>query len=155
MTVDRDVREVCVGAAGRRVTETDLRDIVSRCKSWRGVLRAVGLSSTRAGRTLRARADAWGIDYTHFGHQHGGPRSLGDVVAQSRSWAEALERLGYSSNSGSARANVRRQCRALAIDCDHVDEPVAVEPCFDEPVDLVRLREAGTYLVAGQFALRG
>lgn len=148
-------REVRVGAAAQLVTEDDLRDIVSRCRSWRGVLRAVGLTGTGVARTLRASADAWGIDYGHFGYQHGGPAELRQVLTESRSWKDVLARLGYAADSGSARANVRRQCRAQGVAFDHLDGGVPVEAAFGHPVDLARLREAGGYLVAAACALRG
>ena len=148
-------RAVLVGASGTRVTENDLRAIVARCRSWRGVLRAVGLTGTSVGRTLRAKADAWGVDYSHFGHQHGGPAHLRQVVTEGRRWTEVLERLGYSADSGSARANVRRQCRAQGIDCGHLDRRAPAQTLFTGPREHARLREAGGYLVAAACALRG
>lgn len=148
-------REVLVGASRARVTEEDLRAVVSECRSWRGVLRAVGLTGTSVGRTLRAKADAWGIDYNHFDHQHGGPVELQRVVTEGRRWTEVLERLGYSVDSGSARANVRRQCRAKGIDCSHLDRPAPAKTLFSGPAELARLREAGAYLVAAACGLRG
>jgi hypothetical protein len=113
------------------------------------------MTGTGVARTLRSRADDWGIAHTHFGYQHGGPADLRQVVTEGRSWAEVLARLGYAAGSGSARANVRRQCRAQGVAFDHLDGPVAAETIFSRAPEPERLREAGAFLVAAACALRG
>jgi hypothetical protein len=151
----REARAVQVGAAARLVSEDELRTVIRSAKSWRGVLRAVGLTGTGVARKLRASADEWGVDYGHFGYQHAGPAALREAVTGSRTWTEVIARLGYAVDSGSARASVRRQCRLQQVAFDHLDDGAPSETPFSRPVDLSWLREAGGFLVAAACALRG
>lgn len=139
------------------VTEEALRRAVQTCRSWRGVLRSLGLGSPRTGRQLRAFCDQRGIDHSHFGSRSWTDEQLRECFGGARSWADLTRGLGYAEDSGSARATVRRHLARLGLDADRLSaplEPLVGDP-LNRPVDLVHLRSAGTYLVAAACALAG
>lgn len=136
------------------VTPTALASAVAESRSWRGVLRSLGLTSTRKGRQMRAYCDATGLDYSHFTTRTWDRADLPGAVASSRSWAELFDRLGIAPDSGSARAQIRRYCSGRGIDLRGVEGPEEVGD--DVPrCDLARLRSAGGHLVAAYCVLAG
>lgn len=159
MTTPGGHREIRVGAVKKRVTEDDLRSLVAQTGSWRGVLRSIGLRGTGVASKLRAQADEWGIDYSHFGG-HDEPR-LRQVVEASATWTEAMLGLGYSEHSGSARATIRRRARKAGVRTEHLDSP---SPSHGLPLDSIfdavrpnaeHLRRAAGYMVAAACEMHG
>ncbi|MFP5220091.1 MAG: group I intron-associated PD-(D/E)XK endonuclease [Actinomycetes bacterium] len=133
-----------------------LVDAVARSRSWRGVLRSFGLTSTHKGRQMRTWCDAAGIDYSHFATWSWDRRALRTAVETSTSWPELIERLGIGADSGSARSSIRRRCLEQGIDLAGV-ESTAPSPADDvmPRCDLSRLRSAGGHLVAAYCTLAG
>jgi hypothetical protein len=109
------------------VPDERLRLAVGRARSWRGVLRGLGLPESASGtaRRLRRRADELGLTYDHFAYQR--PRwtssELEGAVTTSMSWQQVMQRLGYAPASGSARESVRRMCARHAIETAHLEHP--------------------------------
>jgi hypothetical protein len=152
VTIDRP--EPFPSGIPRNIPEAELRAAVVASRSWRGVLRALGYTSPRLGRELRAACDQLQLDYSHFGPDEA---ELARAVATSTSWAEALRKLGYAPGSGSARSTVRRRCARAGVDLSHLETTVAgpftsivpVAPRDDH------LRAAGPYLIAAALTLAG
>lgn len=137
------------------VTEEALAAAVAGNRSWRGVLRSFGLTSTHKGRQMRAYCDAAGIDYSHFTAPSYDRTALVTAVAASRSWSELTAALGIAPDSGSARATVRRRCSLYGIDLSGI-EGSAPAPVDELPrCDIARLRSAGGHLVAAYCVLAG
>jgi len=134
-----------------------LREAVRTEKSWRGVMRRLEYTTSRTGRVLREICDEHQIDYSHFRLIGPDDGALAATVPAARSWSEALERLGYAPDSGSARATVRYHCRRLGIDTTHLRlprvAPTSAQDLF-KPHHL-HLRAAGPYLVAAALTLAG
>lgn len=139
------------------VSSDELRAAVAATRSWRGVLRYVGLTSPRYGRRFQRACDDLGIDYGHFRNRAFDDDQLRDVLATAESWPEALQRLGYAEESGSARATIRRHAVRLGLDVARLSAgpaPTSASP-FAAPPEQARLREAGAYIVAAACALVG
>ena len=141
----------------RPVELAALRAAVSAERSWRGVMRRLGFTTTRTGRVLREICAEYGIDHSHFRLVGPDDASIQRVVPAARSWPEALQQLGYAPDSGSARATVRKHCRRLGIDTTHLRLP-RVAPTSDRDQfapQPVHLRAAGPYFVAAALTLAG
>lgn len=134
-----------------------LRIAVAQNRSWRGVLRTLGLTAPRAGRLLRARCDAEGIGYAHFSSRSWTDAQL-RAAAPAADWTALLAALGYAADSGSARATIRKHAVRLGLDLHHL-EPAGgrreVADAFCAQPQLDHLRAAGSYLVAAACALAG
>jgi hypothetical protein len=141
----------------RPVEIAALRAAVSSQTSWRGVMRCLGFTTSRTGRVLRDICDEIGIDYRHFRVIGPGDASLTRVVPAAGSWSEALGQLGYSPDSGSARATVRKHCRRLGIDTSHLSLPESpAQPLSGAFTPrLENLRAAGPHIVAAALTLAG
>jgi hypothetical protein len=98
---------------------------VASCRSWRQVLLKLGLSPNRHARRLRDRCDEWGIDYGHFRYHVFTDEQLAEVLGSAGTWAEALSRLGYTADSGSARATIRKHARRLGLSAPEFAGPAA------------------------------
>jgi PD-(D/E)XK nuclease superfamily protein len=141
----------------RAVDVTALREAVRTERSWRGVMRGLGFTGSRTGRVLREVCDELGIDYAHFRLVGPDDELIARVVPATRSWSEALERLGYARASGSARATVRKHCRRLGIETSHLLVPDVPDPTKTGTFSprLGHLRAAGPYIVAAALTLAG
>ena len=138
----------------RAVTVADLRSAVAGERSWRGVMRALGFTTSRTGQVLKQVCEELGIDYGHFWGQPPQVDLIEKAVRASTTWAEAMDRLGFAPLSGSARATIRRRCELLGIDvsglAQHLSAPAGVRPLLPQPG---QLRHAGPYLVAAALTL--
>jgi hypothetical protein len=108
-------------------TEAEARAAVAAAQSWRAALSALGVEYHGKNiNTLRRWAEEWGIAVDHLSDRRGPPReSYGDAdlrgaIATSRSWAEALRRLGYCPSGGNWRT-LRKRTAALGLSTDHFD----------------------------------
>lgn len=134
-----------------------LRDAVRENRSWRGVLRALGLVASRPARHLQDECDRIGIDYSHFGSRSWSDEQLREALSEAASWGQLLRALGYAGDSGSARATIRKHAVRLGLDATRLTErptPDRADPFVAEP-DLKHLRSAGAFIVAAACALRG
>jgi hypothetical protein len=119
-------------------------------------MRALGFTTSRTGRVLKAACDELGIDYSHFHRSTLDGQPVADIIRRSSSWPEVLERLGFARGSGSARATIRRHCEVHGID-------VSGLRCAETPSSDVfelaprpeQLRHAGPYLVAAALTMAG
>jgi hypothetical protein len=84
-------------------------------------------------------------------------KPVADVIRTSKTWSEALERLGFAPGSGSARATIRRHCLEQGIDVsglrrDSSAAPGSIWALTPRPE---QLRYAGPYLVAAALTMAG
>lgn len=129
---------------------------VESCRSWRQVLVKIGLSPNRHARRLRELCDEWGISYAHFRYHAFSDEQLRDVLSSATSWPEVITRLGYAEDSGSARGTIRKHARRLGLDLESLAAGTRSKaPLLPLQPDLLHLRQAGAYLVAGAFTLAG
>jgi hypothetical protein len=110
-------------------TEEQARSAIQGAKTWKEVLRKldVGYHGKNI-RVLRKWADRWGISTAHLSDSRGRkgrtpPYSEEDAraaIAASRSWAEALRKLGYCPTGGN-QPILRRRVEEWGISTDHFD----------------------------------
>lgn len=143
---------------GRSYTDQGLREAVADNHSWRGVLRALGLSATSSAaiRSVRQRADELRCDYSHFrGQRTWSERELADAVASARTWHEVADRLGLAG--GSSQTTIRGHVARLGIDASHL-RPPSPRPdgqAIEREPSREHLPRAGSLLAAAWFALCG
>jgi hypothetical protein len=139
------------------VTEDQLREAVASNRSWRGVLRTLGLKSSSFGPKLRNACNELDIDYSHFGSIVATDRRLRDVISSSPDWPTALASLGYAKGSGTARATVRKHCVRLGIDTSHLMQQRTAGASLVDGLAPKRqhLRDAGPYLALFAFNAAG
>lgn len=143
---------------GRRsYSDAELAAAIARSRSWRGVLRALGLTATSSAamRSVRRRADEIGLDHGHFtGQRRWMDEELRAAVAAGKSWTDVLDRLGLAG--GSSHTTIRGHAIRLGLDIDHLDarRPVT-EPVPGMTPDVSLLPRAGSLLAAAWFALCG
>jgi hypothetical protein len=129
---------------------------VESCRSWRQVLVKLGLSPNRHARRLRDRCDEWNIDYSHFRYHVFTDEQLVEVLGSAATWAEALSRLGYTADSGSARATIRKHARRLGLPApEFAVGPVATGGTISLTPLRSQLRSAGPMLIATTCLLAG
>lgn len=141
----------------RRYSDSQLIEAVRVSRSWRGVLRALGLSATSAAamRSVRAHADRLGLDYSHFtGQRRWTDQQLGTAIASARSWAQVSEKLGLAG--GSSTTTIRGHAVRLGLDTTHLASPRTPRP----PTAVMRpqranLARAGSLMAAAWFELCG
>jgi hypothetical protein len=141
------------------IPDAELEMAVRQARSWRGVLRNLGLpaSGSHSLRRARIRAEALGLDVSHFtGRRTWSDNQLREAVASSDSWTAVVSRLGLSS-AGSSTATLRSRALALGLRTDHLQIRVTelVHHPFQQPSDPANLRKAGPMLGAAWFMLRG
>lgn len=143
----------------RTWTDEQLRRAVSSQKSWRGVLRALGLKATSGGSIVvaRRRAEALGLDTSHFsGPRRWSDQELVDAVSESHTWKVVADRLGLAKDR---RTQLRLKGHGvrLGLDTSHLETSEQTRPTVDNlvrPADLSELRNAAPMIVASWFALR-
>lgn len=142
----------------RSYTDERLVQAIKGCHSWRGVLRALGLSasSSAAIRSVRQQADALGCDYRHFrGQRSWSEDQLRSAVATASSWQDVADALGLIG--GSAQPTIRGHAARLGIETGHLAPP-SREPggATDRYVpSSTHLARSGSLLAAAWFTLRG
>ncbi len=149
------------GSGHRRWTDEQLRDAVASAHSWRGVMRALGITVTAAGslKCARQRAAELGLDTSHFrGQRRWSDVQLRQAVQEASSWAEALERLGVTDH-GEYRSTVKRHAARLGLDVSHLspssgDRPSTIE-MFAVAPDPAALGKAARTIAVTWFTLRG
>ncbi|WP_182349481.1 group I intron-associated PD-(D/E)XK endonuclease [Tomitella gaofuii] len=141
---------------GRTYTDDELADAIDVSRSWRGVLRELGLLATSAGamRSVRANADRLGLDYAHFcGQRRWADGRLQSAVAEAESWTDVVDILGLQS--ANAVPMVKAHAARIGIDVDHL--AAQADDCVmghDRP-RMNYLSRAGSLLAAAWFTLCG
>ena len=141
----------------RRYSDAQLVDAIRASHSWRGVLRALGLSATSAAamRSVRLHANRLELDYSHFtGQRRWTDPQLVAAIASATSWAEVAQTLGLAG--GSSTTTIRGHAVRLGLDTAHLAAPRNPQP----PVGFMRpqqtnLPRAGTLMAAAWFELCG
>lgn len=141
----------------RHYSDSQLIDAVQASRSWRGVLRALGLAATSAAamRSVRAHADRLRLDYSHFtGQRRWTDQQLAAAIASATSWAQVSEKLGLAG--GSSTTTIRGHAVRLGLDTLHLTPPRKPQT----PIDLmspqrVNLPRAGSLMAAAWFELCG
>jgi hypothetical protein len=111
-----------------RYAEADARAAITGAGSWRVVLHALGVGYHGKNiNTLRRWAKRWGIPIDHLPDRRGrnrksnyGDADLRVAIANSRSWAEALRRLGYCPSGGNWKT-LKKRTAAIGVSTDHFD----------------------------------
>ena len=141
------------------VTEVRLREAVAISRSWRGVMRTLGLKSSSDGPKLRNACNELDIDYSHFRSILATDARLREVLTSSADWPTALAALGYANGSGTARATVRRHAARLDIETDHLassaPRDAVVTPLDGLRANLANLRHAAPYMMLASLTLLG
>jgi hypothetical protein len=100
--------------------------------------------------------DQWRIDYSHFRYHVFTDEQLVEVLRTATSWAQALSRLGYAEDNGSARATIRKHARRLGLPAPQFAiAPAVSEGAPDLTPRAAHLRSAGPMLVAAMCTLAG
>jgi hypothetical protein len=140
-------------------SDTDLTHAVAKSRSWRGVMRELGLCVTSAGsiRVVKRRAAALGLDTSHFtGQRTWSDAALKRAAAHAYSWDELLASIGIKARSGDERVRVKAHAVRLGIDLSHlIDQSPETNLHPSLKPALSNLRQAATSLAASWFALRG
>jgi hypothetical protein len=140
-------------------SDTDLTHAVAESRSWRGVMRELGLSVTSAGsiRVVKRRVAALGLDTSHFtGQRTWSDAALKRAAAYAYSWEELLAAIGIKSRSGDERVRVKAHAVRLGLDLSHLIDQSTETSCQPTLTPaLGNLRQAATSLAASWFALRG
>jgi PD-(D/E)XK endonuclease len=141
----------------RRYSDAQLVEAIRTSHSWRGVLRALGLSATSAAamRSVRIHANRLELDYSHFtGQRRWTDQQLAAAIASATSWTEVAETLGLSG--GSSTTTIRGHAVRLGLDTAHLATPRNPQP----PVGFmcpqqINLARAGSLIAAAWFELCG
>jgi hypothetical protein len=144
---------------GKRTwSDSQLTSAVAVARSWRGVMRELGLCVTSAGsiRVVKLHAARLGLDTSHFsGQRRWSDAQLRRAVAYAYSWPELFRDLGLLG-SGDDRTRVKAHAARLGLDLRRLDGPdfdTASGPVFKP--DIKHLREAGTAIATMWFLLCG
>jgi hypothetical protein len=141
----------------RRYSDSQLVEAIRASRSWRGVLRALGLSATSAAamRSVRMHADRLGLDHSHFtGQRRWTDQQLITAIASATSWTQVADTLGLAG--GSSTATVRGHAVRLGLDTAQLAPLRKPQP----PAGLmlpqrVNLARAGSLMAAAWFELCG
>jgi hypothetical protein len=141
----------------RSYSDADLAAAIARSRSWRGVLRELGLvaTSSSAMRSVRRRADELGVDYGHFsGQRRWTEQQLREAVGAAASWAQVPGLLGMADES--SKTTLRGHAIRLGIDISGL-EPAKPPPSgvVTMTPDPANLRRAAPLSAAAWFLLCG
>ena len=142
----------------RTWSDAQLVSAVAASKSWRGVMRELGLCVTSAGsiRIVKRRVAKLGLNTSHFtGQRRWSDAQLRRAVASSYSWPELFLELGLHGNADD-RTRVKAHGARLGLDLSRLDgraKGAGARPEFKP--DMKHLREAGTSIAAMWFLMCG
>jgi hypothetical protein len=142
----------------RTWSDSQLVYAVTKSRSWRGVMRELGLCTTSAGsiRVVKRHVTRLRLDTSHFtGQRRWSDAQLRRAVARAYSWPELLLELGLSGNLDD-RTRVKAHAVRLGLDLSRLQAPQVTEIIPEDlKPDIKRLREAGTTAAAMWFLLCG
>lgn len=143
----------------RTWTDSQLGAAVARSRSWRGVMRELGLDSTSAGavRVVKRHASRLALDISHFtGQRRWSDAQLRRAVAAAYSWPELVSALGLVPGGGDERTRIKAHAVRLGLDLSRIDgQAGAVVANPQLKPDIRHLRDAGTLIAATWFMLCG
>jgi hypothetical protein len=143
----------------RTWTDSQLASAVAKSRSWRGVMRELGLGVTSAGsiQAVKRHVNRLDLDTSHFtGQRRWSDAQLRRAVAGAYSWRELLDELGLAHDSADDRTRVKAHSVRLALDLSRLQPPDATQGSVPKlAIDLRRLRDAGTTIAAMWFLLCG
>ncbi|MCB0928919.1 MAG: group I intron-associated PD-(D/E)XK endonuclease [Mycolicibacterium insubricum] len=141
----------------RQYSDTELTDAVRSSRSWRGVLRELGLAGTSSAamRSVRARADRLDLDYTHFtGQRRWTDQELAAAIRCATTWTQVAEALGLVG--GSSMTTIRGHALRLGLDSEHLSRPRNLPASGHQThPQIAHLSRAGTMIAAAWFELCG
>jgi hypothetical protein len=140
-------------------SDAQLAKAVAASRSWRGVVRELGLDVTSAGpvQAVRRQATHLCLDTSHFtGRRTWSDAKLVQVAPQVRSWSALLAALDVKSTSRAYQTRVKAHAVRLGVDLSHLDDRVWRDEYQPRPEPaLANLRDAATMLAACWFSLCG
>lgn len=142
----------------RAWSDSQLVSAVAASRSWRGVMRELGLCVTSAGsiQVVKRHVIRLGLDTSHFtGQRRWSDAQLKRAITNAYSWREVFTDLSLLG-SGDDRTRVKAHAVRLGLDLSRLDgrsANAAVRPVFKP--DRKHLREAGTAIAAMWFLLCG
>jgi hypothetical protein len=140
-------------------SDTELTAAVMVSRSWRGVMRELGLCATSAGaiRIVKRRVALLGLDTSHFTNQRTcSDGALNRAAVKACSWDELLAMTGIKSPSGNDRTQLKARALRLGIDLSHLTD--LSQETRGSPIPrpaLKNLRDAAPSLAAAWFSLCG
>ncbi len=136
--------------------DEQLVEAITSSRSWRGVLRELGLASGSSSSiaSVRAQADRIGADYSHF-RRHGRwtQQELRRAIAQARSWDKVAEQLGPDAAIESSA--LKGHAARLGLDVSHLARTESTTETHRREAQPSFLDRAGPMLAAAWFTLRG
>jgi hypothetical protein len=149
------------GPDRRSWTDFQLISAVAKSRSWRGVLRELGLCATSAGsiRIVKRNAARLGLDTSHFtGQRRWSDPELRRALVSSYSWRELFSELGLAHDSTDDRIRIKAHAARLGLDLSRLEPAAAGKGAALRPEykpDVKHLREAGTSIASMWFLLCG
>lgn len=143
----------------RTWTDEDLKTAVAAAKSWRGVLRSLGLNA-RSGSSIavaRRHARRLRLDTSHFsGVRKWSDQELREAVEVSQVWVDVLTRLGLTDERRTW-VRVKGHALRLGLDVARLETPPSrPDICgWEMPADPSQLRYAAVAMASAWFAARG
>ena len=142
----------------RTWSDARLVSAVATSRSWRGVMRELGLCVTSAGsiRIVKRQVARLGLDTSHFtGQRRWSDAQLRRAVASAYSWSELLLELGLHDNADD-RTRVKAHAARLGLDLSRLTDQEQEIRCHASLTpSLKNLRQAATSLAASWFAMYG
>jgi len=143
----------------RAWSDSQLVSAVAASRSWRGVMRELGLCDTSAGsiRVVKRHVTRLGLDTSHFtGQRRWSDVQLKLAVANAQTWWELFSQLGRTSYNDDDRIRVKAHAVRLGLDLSRLEGRAAETTHRPEfKPDVKHLREAGTAIAAMWFLLCG
>jgi hypothetical protein len=143
----------------RTWSDSQLISAVAASRSWRGVMRELGLSATSAGaiRIIKRNVTRLGLDTSHFtGQRRWSDVQLRLAVTNAQTWWELFTQLGRTSYNQDDRVRVKAHAVRLGLDLSRLEGQAAQALVRRElKPDIKHLREAGTAIAAMWFLLCG
>lgn len=141
-------------------SDDDLTRAIAGARSWRAVLRQLGLNPGSAGtmRSVQRRAARLGLDHTHFtAGRRWSDDELREAVATAETWATVANRLRLAEGGGTL-TSLRAHAQRLGLAVSHLG-PRRPMPSpggvFEAEPRVECIRVAGSMLAASWFMLRG
>jgi hypothetical protein len=152
----------------RTWTDDQLRSAIAAERSWRGVLRQLGLNpaSSSMSRSLQKHAARLALDTGHFtGNRRWGDVQLMDAIKKASSWKEVGEYLGVVLDPPCGeRTHLKSHAARLGLDTSHLSVPTSptCRPSAPPHATMSRLRyrpeqlrRAAPSIAMAWFTLRG
>jgi len=123
--VDAIVNSMTDVASNRRTwTDDELASAVHNARSWRGVLRYLGLYQNGPTHVVRREAGRLGLDTSHFGS---GVRwtdaQLTAALAEAVTWRQLLSSLEMRPESRRSKEKVKARAARIGLSLDHLARP--------------------------------